>query len=162
MAQCHQASITHLKTFLAGIPSLNMNRALEVAAGDGQLTADLLGGLYKDVDCFDQCGVAVAKLEELRQRVAAVDLVDQASMQSYEWQRVYTSVYLRWCVGYLEDQELVDFLRKAKSFLSSPTKLGLRSKVPSAFIFVLDNVLEEDEESYVSKGQRLRKVTDLE
>ena len=82
---------------------MEKSRALEVAAGDGQLTDDLLGQLFQRVDSFDQCPVAVSKLEELRQKVKAIDLVDQASMQNYQWQRVYSGIFLRWCIGYLKD-----------------------------------------------------------
>ena len=53
-------------------------------------------------------------------------------------------------------------MKKAKSFLASKSNHVLRGKTPPTFIFVLDNVLDEDEETYESKGQRLRKATELE
>ena len=86
MEQCQRASVKFTKQLLESIESLDYERALEVAAGDGIFTFDLLGDLYQTVDCFDQCPVAVEKLEILRRKVVAIDLVDQASMQGYEWQ----------------------------------------------------------------------------
>ena len=63
---------------------------------------------------------------------------------------------MRWCVGYLDDHELVAFLKKASNALE-PTKVKVtRSTGPGAFIFVLDNVLPEGHESEPVKGQRLR------
>ena len=144
MTLCQESSIIHTKSFLEAITTLDKGRALEVAAGDGQLTRDLLGSLFQKVDCFDQCPIAVSKLEELRSNIAAIDLVDQYSMQNYQWQQAYTGIFLRWCVGYLGDQQLVDFLKTAKAHLSSTQGFGLRGSSPTAFIFVLDNVLEED------------------
>lgn len=80
MKDCHESSVTHLANFLHSIPNLDYSRALEVAAGDGQLTTALLGKEYRKVDCFDQCPVGVRKLEELRQRIMSVDFIDQATM----------------------------------------------------------------------------------
>ena len=34
-------------------------------------------------------------------------------MQSYFWEAQYSLILLRWCIGYLSDQELVAFLKNA-------------------------------------------------
>ena len=46
MEQCHRASVKFTKQLLESIESLDYERALEVAAGDGIFTFDLLGDLY--------------------------------------------------------------------------------------------------------------------
>jgi hypothetical protein len=38
-------------------------------------------------------------------------------MQSYLWEDDYVCILLRWCVGYLTDDELVEFLKRACSHL---------------------------------------------
>ena len=43
-----------------------------------------------------------------------------------------------------------------------PKTRSARQNAPGSFIFVLDNILEEGEESYMSKGQRLRHRETLE
>ena len=45
-------------------------RALEVAAGDGRVTRDLLVHYFGKIDCFDQDMGAVKKLEKLQRRHA--------------------------------------------------------------------------------------------
>ena len=52
-----------------------------------------------------------------------------------------------WVAGYLERAELVVFLRKAKSKLIVDDRRISRNRQPDSFIILLDNVLEEDEET---------------
>jgi len=61
------ASITLLESFLDKIPQLSSRRALEVAAGDARLSKDLLRTRFKAIDCFDQCPIAVKKMEKLKE-----------------------------------------------------------------------------------------------
>lgn len=61
-------------------------------------------------------------------------------MQSYVWEEEYTGIFLRWCVGYLTDDELVAFLRKAAAHLYNELGVKTRQSDPNAFIIVLDNV----------------------
>ena len=57
-----------------------LGRVLEVAAGSGILTEDLLRRRFAVVDCFDQCPKAVVSLQKLRFLHSEIDLVDQSSM----------------------------------------------------------------------------------
>ena len=74
----------------------------------------------------------------------------------------YNGIYMVWCVGYLTDQELVNFLRTAKSRLITDDEHFTRRSEPKSFIFVLDNLPGEDEAAEVIKGQRLRTKRQLE
>ena len=38
---------------------MGTKRALEVAAGDGQASRDLLQNFFEAIDCFDQCPNAI-------------------------------------------------------------------------------------------------------
>ena len=67
-----------------------------------------------------------------------------------------------WCIGYLEWPELVPFLQKAKERLDRPACRVTRGSPPESFIIVLDNVLMDDEESVVQKGQRVRTIVEME
>ena len=44
---------------------MNKERALEVGAGDGQVTKDLLNSMFEKIDCFDLDITAVRMLEKL-------------------------------------------------------------------------------------------------
>ena len=117
MNKCHRASVTLLETLLDGLPKLDNGRALEVAAGNAQLTKDLLRMRFKEIDCFDQCPKGVQKIEKLQARYDVIKKVDQATMQSYTWEEQYTGVFIRWCCGYLTKEELIDFLKTAAAHL---------------------------------------------
>ena len=80
MEQCHQKAITLLDEFLQSMGSLGKQRALEVAAGDGQASKDLLQKFFEAIDCFDQCPIAVKKLEVLQDSIIKIKKVDQATM----------------------------------------------------------------------------------
>ena len=156
MALCHGQSIKILQAFLDDLPHFDGERALEAAAGDGRVTKDLLVKRFDNVDCFDQCPKAVKLLEKLRAKYVEVDLVDQARMQSHAWQREYTCILLRWCVGYLNDLDLVAFLKESAKHLKPRKRRSLRYDGPCNFIVVLDNVHHEGGKVIWRQGQRTR------
>ena len=75
---------------------------------------------------------------------------------------MYSAIYMVWCVGYLSRPLLIAFLAGAKAYLLADKFRTSRNKAPSSFIFVLDNVLKDDEDSYMSEGQLLRRKSELE
>ena len=95
---------------------------------------------FREIDCFDQCPRAVKKLEHLQERFSELAKIDQATMQSYVWEEEYTCIILRWCIGYLTNDELKAFLNKAKAHLSSDARSRTRTSEPTSFIIVLDNI----------------------
>ena len=50
-----------LKRFVGSVVPRSLFRALDVAGGDGRLSASLLLKSYRRVDLFDQCPEAVKK-----------------------------------------------------------------------------------------------------
>ena len=86
MEKCHAVSIKEIRKFMSELPSMKKESVLEVAAGDGRLSKDLLKGIFQRIDCFDQCPQAVAQLEMLRQSIIQINFVDQYTMQTYFWQ----------------------------------------------------------------------------
>ena len=53
MLDCHEGSYQILGQFMDELQQLDKGRALEVAAGDGRTTKDLLRHRFEKVDCFD-------------------------------------------------------------------------------------------------------------
>ena len=53
MLVCHEGSYQILGQFMDELQQLDKGRALEVAAGDGRTTKDLLRHRFEKVDCFD-------------------------------------------------------------------------------------------------------------
>ena len=58
--------------------------------------------------------------------------------------------------------DLVRFLQTAKANLIMPAQRVSRNNVPESFIYLLDNVLCDGEESVMHKGQQVRAETELE
>ena len=53
MEVCHPHCLEIMKTFLGSIVHRSLFRALDVAGGDGRLSASLLLSCYGKVDLFD-------------------------------------------------------------------------------------------------------------
>ena len=159
---CHRQSIELMKKFMAEIRYLDPAHALDVAAGDGCVISDLLKERYYAVDCFDCDLPSVRKLKKLQKKFQEVENVDHATMQSYVWRQEYSGIFLRWCTGYIQDHELVVFLRKASQHLQRCQLRAGYTTESSSYIFVLDNLLEPGEEPFQVDGQRVRRREDLE
>ena len=162
MSSCHQRCIEVLKLFLGAIRPRALFRALDVAGGDGRLACSFLLKHFGKVDLFDQCHRAVGLAQQRMQRNGATGFVQQATMQNFSWPFQYSAVFMVWCAGYLPSKELVAFLSKAKANLSESAGRFTRLSTPESFIFLLDNVLGEDEEPEMEKGQRVRSQEQLE
>ncbi len=83
---------------------------------------------------------AVRILEKLQRSFPKIVKVDQATMQGYFWDSLYTCIIVRWSIGYLKDEELVTFLKQAKAHLCDSEDMMVRNYEPGAFIIILDNV----------------------
>ena len=83
-------------------------------------------------------------------------------MQDFRWTFTYSAIFMVWCAGYLDQAELVAFLRRAKEHLIVDGDRRGRSFEPESFIFVLDNVQAPGEGSVFNKGQRVRNEAELE
>ena len=159
---CHSRSIEILKCFLGSVVPRSLFRAIDVAGGDGRLCSNLLFRSYRKVDLFDRCPVALKKAQQVMKDHPRGGHVTLAAMQDFRWTFHYSAIFMVWCSGYLGRQELVAFLRQAKTrLIIYETRMSRRS-VPESFIFLMDNVLSIDEEPVVVKGQQVRSKQELE
>ena len=54
----------------------------------------------------------------------------------------YNAIFMRWCIGYLEREEQIKFLQKAKKALNNQSEKYTRTKEPESCIIVFDNIDE--------------------
>ena len=93
------------------------------------------------------------------------DNFTQASFSKYPWRGMrYDLIFLSHAIGYMDDSELVTFLREAASHLTVDsekrcTRNGTGN--PFAAICVLDNISQTDE-NYKEEGQWVRTAGSLE
>ena len=101
MEVCHTECIKIAKKFFSELKYLDRRRCLEVEAGDGKASKDLLKDLFVAIDYFDTSFEAVKKLEQLQGILRVIKKVDQTTMQNYYWSEKYTCIFIRWCIDYL-------------------------------------------------------------
>ena len=58
MTECHPGRVKVFEAAITNLKNLNFGTALEVACGGGQLTRDLLAGMFEHTDMFDRCSAA--------------------------------------------------------------------------------------------------------
>ena len=162
MAQCHPGSVKVLEDCLESIPHLNKERALEVACGDARLTSDLLSRWFTKVDLFDQCPEAVDIARGLKETISNIDRVEQVKMQNFFFTRKYSVIVMRWVTGYLMNDQLIMFLRRAKKALKSWEKTETYPNGSASFILVMDNLSDEGEDYTTPENQRVRTRRNLE
>ena len=83
-------------------------------------------------------------------------------MQTYKFKSNYDAIFLTWVVGYLDDAQLEEFLKKAAGYLNFNSNRESRKDEPESFINVLDSVIDKTEKSVRWKGQRIRTKGALE
>ena len=151
MEVCHPRCIEILENFLESLPKRAAHRAIDVAGGDGRLSTSFLQNLYRKVDLFDGCPLAVSRAKEAMSARSNFGYAEEAYMETFKWRFYYSAIFMVWCVGYLERDKLVAFLRVAKSRLMPHPGRMNRSSLPDSFLIVFDNVLEEGAESRIIK-----------
>ena len=124
------------------LPKHKYTRALEVACSQGLLTKDLLSKKYGEVVMFDKCHIAREEADDNNIDNKNVLVEKPCSMQDYKFgpYRSYTGIYMRWCLGYLNRDEQIDFLQRAQKALANEPGRYSRTNPPPSYIFVLDNI----------------------
>ena len=156
MERCHIRSLEVLKGLLGKITPRSVVRAIDVGGGDGRLSQSFLINSYKKVDLFDQCPIAIKKAKAALQGSSSFGYAEQVSMKQFQWKYQYSAIFMVWSAGYISAEDLVIFLRDAKTRLIHDDGRITRKAKPKSFIIVLDNVLPDESESFIDKGQRLR------
>ena len=162
MDVCHLPSIKLIEGVLNGLSSLDPFKALDVGCGDGIFTRDCLKKWFSCVDMFDQCPVAIDKVQRLKAEIDVIGRVVQSKFHEYNCNTYYSAIFLRWTPGYMADDELVAKLMSWKLWLKPSKRATNFRKGTGSYIVVLDNVVEESEQTTTKDGQRLRSKKRLE
>ena len=114
--------------------------ALEVACGAAHCTKMVLSKKFYKIDLFDESQGAVTDAMKNLEGVERVGQVAKSRMQDYTFDEKYNCILLRYCVGYLTDDELVVFLKKAAENLVGQADEQKRVASLKSFILVQDQV----------------------
>ena len=66
-----------------------------------------------------------------------LDRVEQTDFKEWKWKLKYDAIMHTWSTGYLNDQDLVQWLKAAKGYLNNPRR---KDRDPECFIWILDNI----------------------
>ncbi|KAH7203556.1 alpha-N-methyltransferase NTM1 [Fusarium oxysporum] len=112
-----QGSRTFLARLGIGVKSgrQRVPRVLEGGAGIGRITEGLLLKLADQVDVVEP----VVKFTETLRGKPGVGEIHNVGLEKWEPSEgaVYDLIWIQWCIGHLNDEELVQFLERCKSVL---------------------------------------------
>ena len=139
-----------MKDLITSIPDLNKERVLDVACGTGLLSQHEVFWDFQKVDMFDEKEDNINEIKKWSDSDPTIDKVDVAKMEKYIFEAKYSLIVMNWCTGYLDNEPLVEFLKKCKDALGS-------NKWPFGCLIVLDNIPNKDICSQDKEfGQRFR------
>ncbi len=105
--------LDQLKNFIDNCTSMKKEKALDVACGTGWVTKEVLLSRFSEVDLFDRCKQALDNAKEKIGKNPKLGEPIVHTMQNFPWDSKWNCIVCRYCVGYLDDEELVQFLKKA-------------------------------------------------
>ena len=118
MMEAHPFLIEQMRGFVDGLKSMKSFTALEVACGECHVTRDYLMHKFFRTDLMDQCPESIKLAEKLQVESGKIGDVKKSSMQDFMTINKYNCIVLRYCIGYLDDDELVQFLQKLGTMLA--------------------------------------------
>ena len=90
------------------------NSAIEMGAGIGRVSKDLLCKNFKEVDLLEPAKV---QIDQAKINVPEVKNFYEIGLENFEFERKYDCIWLQWCLCYLTDDDLLKFMIKAKDNL---------------------------------------------
>ena len=129
-------------------------RALEVACGGCHVTRHVLLKYFEEIELMDRAHEAVKEANQLRlQNGNKIVAVHQASMEAFSPDTFFNCIVLRYCIGYLSDDEAaVEFLHKMGKMLDAEHRQRSRAAASKSFIFLQDNIQGENMNEVIVEG----------
>lgn len=131
----HEADIDLSRAFLTQVmqdTNTSWTRAVDCGAGIGRVTRHLLLPLFSSVDLVEQCQKYIEAARIYVNSPKAGNYFAMGLQDFVPESGVYDVVWVQWVLPYLTDEDLVEFLKRAKA--------GLRER---GVLFVKENVREK-------------------
>jgi len=126
--------------------------AIEMGAGIGRVSKATLLPRFKNVDLLEP---APAQIKEAESNVPDIRKFYNMGMQEYVFEDKYDAVWLQWCLSYLTDSDLHDFLIKTRDNLRE--EVDPKSKaLKHGLIFVKENVSPDEFLIYKDENSIMR------
>jgi protein N-terminal methyltransferase len=119
---------------------MSRTTCLDCGAGIGRVSQEVLARVFRQVDLLEQDQAFVDRAREELAGNAQIRHFFAVGMQSFLWKDPlspadglqYDCVWIQWVIGHLTDEDLIQFLRNARSSLT-----------PGGYIVIKDNVCHE-------------------
>ena len=151
MKKVHSGATAQMKEILDGLKSIRRKTVIDVGCGGCELSRDLLKDYFQEIHFLDDNEEAIAEAIHLRNEFDLKCRFLKFWMQSFDIDEVYDCVVMRYCIGYLKDEEAMKFLRRMKVRLSGPKNIQKRSTQRESYILVQDQIVPEEEQERVAK-----------
>lgn len=129
-----QLDVRDSKQVLEGL-NIGRGRALDVGAGIGRVSKDLLFHIFDKVDLVEQSPKHCAKAQELLANSPQLGVIYNSGLQNFTPTYNYDCIWIQWVLLYLSDSDLIEFLQRCKH--------GLKDY---GVIIVKENILANDAE----------------
>ena len=106
--------------------------AIDCGAGIGRILKEVLKPYFENVDLLEPSKV---QIDEARNFVPETREFYHCGLQEFDFQTQYDCVWIQWCLCYLTDTDLMEFLIKTRE---TGLKVGENGK--SGLVFVKENV----------------------
>lgn len=118
----------------------NKGRALDAGCGDGRLVKHIFALMFTQVDMFDPSEEGLAICQEMKRWNPVLDRVEKKTFKTWKWKDDYDAIFMTQSAGYIEDYQLVKWLKEAKKHLNNREN---QTQNPGCFIWLFDNIAAE-------------------
>lgn len=135
LEEVHEADIELSRVFLTNIlhdQGSPCTRAVDCGAGIGRVTRHLLLPLFTSVDLVEQCQKYIEAAQMYVNSPKAGTYFSMGLQDFTPEPALYDAIWVQWVLPYLPDEDLVDFLKRAKAGLTE-----------SGVVFVKENIQEK-------------------
>lgn len=108
-------------------PTKLLSRGADCGAGIGRVTAGLLSTICEIVDVVEP--VDKFAQEAKMNGKGVVGNVYVSGLEDWRPEERYELIWNQWCVGYLKDEQLVDYLRRCKEVLTADGWIVLKENI---------------------------------
>ncbi|KAI5641520.1 adoMet dependent proline di-methyltransferase domain-containing protein [Phthorimaea operculella] len=127
-----EGSKLFLESLLASKTALKTNLALDCGAGIGRITKNLLIPHFEEVDIVEPDEKFVNSIREyVGDEHIKIKNLYKNSLQEFQPSRKYDVIWCQWVLGYLTDEDLINFLDRCRSALAEGGVIIVKENVTS-------------------------------
>jgi protein N-terminal methyltransferase len=128
----HDIDVAESKNFITKLLEKKLifpGSVLDCGAGIGRVTNSVLQHYFQEVDVVEQDEKFVDFCKEAFKGNKRVKNIFRSSLQDFIFQRKYNVIWIQWCLENLDDDDLVNFLKKCKNGLEDDGRIVIKENI---------------------------------